>query len=168
MPAAYEYDYNTTAAAVRRALAAVNDRPKPGTDALCSPQNYVRLGQDFQSSAWRHLDEGDLPQASNKAWAIVAETVKAISAYHGGVIHTHRAIWEVVEELAALPGNAGDAETERWIMNSFTTARALHANFYEDWSSERFVLAGLMLCEELSARLCTLFWPDAIAVTRAA
>ena len=41
----------------------------------------------------------------------MAETVKAISAQHGGVIHTHRAIVEVAGELARLAGNAGDMET---------------------------------------------------------
>ena len=50
------------------------------------------MAQDFRASAWKHLDEGDLPQASNKAWGLVAETVKAISAHYGSVIHSHRAI----------------------------------------------------------------------------
>ena len=67
--------------------------PTPYFDASCSAQKYAGMAQDFRASAWEHLDKGDLPQASNKAWGLVAETVKAISAYHGGIIHGHRAIW---------------------------------------------------------------------------
>ena len=149
-------DINT---AITRALAAANDHPNPVFDADCSAQKYAGMGQDFRASAWEHLDQGDLPQASNKAWGLVAETVKAISAHHGRIIHTHRAIWQVVGELARLVGDAGDMEIQDWINNSFRVARSLHFNFYEDRDSEYDVLAGLMLCEELSRRLYQLFWP---------
>ena len=102
-------------AAVRRALTAANDRPDPVHDGSRTHQKYSDLAQDFRDSAWQHLNAGDLPQASNKAWALVAETVKAIAAQHGGIIHTHRAIVVVVSELSWLAGNAGDAATRDWI-----------------------------------------------------
>ena len=54
------------------------------------------------------MKDGDLPQASNKAWGMVAETVKAVSARHGGIIHQHRSIWEVVRQLSSLVGESGD------------------------------------------------------------
>ncbi len=146
-------------AAVARALAAARDRPNPVFDAGCSPQKYAGMAQNFRASAWEHLDKGDLAQASNKAWGLVAETVKAISAHHGRIIHTHRAIWQVVGELAQLVGDAGDMETRRWINNSFRVARSLHFNFYEDRDPEYDVLDGLILCEELSEKLYELFYP---------
>ena len=94
----------------------------------------------------------------------MAETVKAISAQHGGIIHAHRSIAMVVDELARLAGAAsGDAELQRWIRNSFGIARLLHANFYEDGAAVDDVIAGLMLCEELSERLYALFWPEGAA-----
>ena len=147
-------------AAVTRALAAARDRPDPEFDADCSAQKYAGMAQDFRASAWEHLDKGDLAQASNKAWGLVAETVKAISAHYGGIIHSHRAVWQVVHELARLVGDAGDLETRRWITNSFRVARSLHSNFYENRDPEYDVLAGLMLCEELSERFYELFWPE--------
>ena len=153
------YQPDAVAAAIARALAAANDRPDPEFDADCSPQRYTALAQSFRGSAWKHLDEGDLPQASNKAWGLVAETVKAVSAQHGGIIHTHRALWEVVRELAQLSGDAG---TLHWIGNSFLVARGLHSNFYEDRANENEVIGGLMLCEELSQRLYQLFWPGGL------
>ena len=148
-----------TAAAVASGLAAANDHPNPELDASCSAQKYAGMAQNFRASAWEHLDKGDLPQASNKAWGLVAETVKAISAYHGRIIHSHRALWQVVRELTQLVGDAGDIETRRWINNSFAVARNLHSNFYEGRASENEVLDGLILCEELSERLYQLFGP---------
>ena len=64
------------AAAVARGLAAARDPAQPG-DAGRSPQKYAQLSDDFRASAWRHLDQdGDLPQASGKAWGLVAETIR--------------------------------------------------------------------------------------------
>ena len=146
-------------AAIARALAAARDRPDPEFDPGCSPQKYASMAQNFRASAWEHLDKGDLAQASNKAWGLVTETVKAISAHHGRIIHNHRALWQVVRELGQLVGDAGDEPTRRWIDNSFAVARSLHSNFYEGRSSEHEVIAGLMLCEELSERLYQLFGP---------
>ena len=148
------------AAAVARGLAAARDPAQPD-DAGRTPEKYARLSRDFRAGAWQHLrDDGDLPQASNKAWGMVAETVKAVSAQHGGVIHTHRSIWLVLRELANLVGGSGDVVERRRINNSFNTARVLHSNFYEDEQSAEEVADGLELCQELSDRLYNLFWPQ--------
>ena len=151
-------------AAVGRALTAANDRPRPALDATRSPQKYAAMAQDFRDSAWQHLDAHDLPQASNKAWGLVAETVKDIAAQHGGIIHTHQGIVEVIVELARLAGNAGDMETCRRINQSLIIAGRLHINFYENDLHEDTVIAGLMQCEELSALLYRLFGAPAPAV----
>ena len=160
MTARTPYTDRDIAVAVARALAAANDRLNPMEDSSCSPEKYAGLGRDFRRSARKHLDDdGDLPQASNKAWGLVAETVQAVSAHHGGIIHSHRALWQVVRELARLVGDSGDAETRRWITNSFLVARSLHGNFYEDKADADDVANGLALCEELAERLYELFWP---------
>ena len=161
--APYPYPSSDIAAAITRALSSANDRPAPALDATRSPLKYAALAQDFRSSAWQHLEGGDLPQASNKAWGMVAETVKAVSAQHGGVIHTHRSIMEVVAQLCRLLADAGDTDTARRIASAFRTARDFHTNFYEDDLSEYFVLEGLMECEELSERLYALFWREPAA-----
>ncbi len=154
------YDANAVAGAVARGLAAANDRPRPG-DAQKSAANYAAMSADFRAGAWHHLRvDADLPQASNKAWGMVAETVKAICAEHGRIIHTHYSIWAVVRELADLADAAGDAETAAWISNAFRNARALHANFYENEESITEVARGVALSEQLSDRLYELFWPE--------
>ena len=153
------FDDRIVAAAVARGLDSVRDLPQVD-DGDCAAENYALLGRNFQTSAWQHLDEGDLPQASNKAWGLVAETVKAISLHHGRVIHTHRGLWQVVVELALLVGNAEDAAAQRRIMDAFRVARSLHSNFYENRDPEVAVIGGLITCEELSERLYALFWRE--------
>ena len=153
------FDDRVVAAAVARGLDSVRDLPQVD-DGDCAAENYALLGRNFQTSAWQHLDEGDLPQASNKAWGLVAETVKAISLHHGRVIHTHRGLWQVVVELALLVGNAEDAAAQRRIMDAFRVARSLHSNFYENRDPEVAVIGGLITCEELSERLYALFWRE--------
>ena len=160
------FDDGVVAAAVARGLDAVRDFPQ-ADDGDCSAEGYALLGQDFRDSAWRHLEEEDFPQASNKAWGLVAETVKAICLHHGRVIHSHRGMWQVVE-LALLVGNAEGGAAQRWIMNGFRVARSLHSNFYENRDPEVAVLGGLITCEELSARLYGLFWQEGAAVRRRA
>ena len=158
-----QYSEQEITAAVVRGLATARDRPQQAEDASCSPQKYAGMSWNFRASAWKHLDENDLAQASNKAWGLVAETIKAISAHYGSVIHTHRAIAAVGGELARLAGAAGDAETRRWINLSFAVARGLHTNFYENEMQEDTVRDGLEACEELSRRLYELFWPEGAA-----
>ena len=154
------YTDETIAAAVARGLAAARDPSQPD-DADRGPEKYARLGSDFRAGAWKHLlEDGDLPQASNKAWGMVAETVKAISAQHGGNIHQHRSIWQVLRQLSNLAGESGDTETRESINNAFMVARSLHSNFYEDEASAEEITDGLRLCEELSERLYELFWPE--------
>ena len=154
------FNQQELAAAVARALEAARDQPRPA-DVDRTPEKYAELSRDFRASAWKHLrEDGDLPQASNKAWGMVAETIKAVSARHGGYIHHHRSIWEVARQLANLVGQSGEPDTRRWINNSFMVARSLHSNFYEDEADETVVTDGLELCEELSDKLYELFWPE--------
>ena len=145
---------------VARELRATDDPPHPG-DRFKSAVTYAGLSDDFRRGAWKHLrEDGDLPQAYDKAWKMAAETVKAISAHHGGVIHTHRSILLVARELARLVRESGDVETAAWVNNSFARARSLHANSCENEESADQVADGVQLCEQLSDRLYQLFWPD--------
>ena len=68
---------------------------------------------------------------------------KAISAHYGDVILTYRAIVAVIDRLAQLAEASGDAETRRQIDISFTVARSLHTNFYENEMPETIVRASL-------------------------
>ena len=165
MPPAPAYPPADIAAAIARALRNAGDTPQPYVDYLRSPLKYAAIAQDFRSSAWRHLDAGDLPQASNKAWELVAETVKAVSAQHGGVIHKYQSISAVLYELIRLLRTAGDADSARLLSLTIMTANQMYANFYVNELHKDFVLVGLMQCEEMSDRLFALFWPAGAAAS---
>ena len=156
------YHASEITAAVARGLATAHDWPDPDLDGSRSAQKYAGMAQDFRAKAWEHFAQGDLPQASNKAWGLVAETVKAISAHYGSIIHSHRAIIAVIERLARL-ADAGDGATRRRINDSFQVARNMHTNFYENELPGTIVRDGLQTCEELSDRLYELFWPEGAA-----
>lgn len=107
------YDRNAVSAAVAKGLEAVRDRAQP-EDVGKEPENYVRWAAAFRRSARRHLAEDDidsLPQASNKAWGLVAETMKAVSAHHGGAIHAHRSFLSIMRELSDLVRENDDDAT---------------------------------------------------------
>ena len=61
-------------AAIARALAAVRDRPQPRLDGDRTAQKYAGMAQDFRVKAWEHLEQGDLAQASNKAWVGISKS----------------------------------------------------------------------------------------------
>ena len=73
----------------------------------------------------------------------MTETVKAISAHYCDVILTYRAIVAVIGRLTQLAEASGDAETRRQIDISFTVARSLHTNFYENEMPETIVRISL-------------------------
>ena len=148
------------AAAVARGRVAANDGPQPSLGAGRTAQEYAAMAQEFRAGVWERLEQGDMDQASKKAWKLVAETVKAISAHHGSVIYTYQAIIEVVAELAQLVGRAGDTETQKWLNTAFVAASSLQNNYYETRMPENMVRSGLRLGEELSQRLYQLFWPE--------
>ena len=145
------------AAAVGRGLAAANEHPPP-------PLDGVQV-QDLRSSAWQHLNDGDLRQASYKAWGLVEIAVKDISAQHGRIIHTHEDIAGVIDELARLVANAGDADTARRIHINFLVAGALRHNYYADEFPESLVRYGLMDCEEFSELIYNRFGVTGAAPT---
>ena len=156
------YNDETITAAVAQGLATARDPSQPD-DADRAPDKYARLSDDYRAGAWKHLrEDGDLPQASKKAWGMVAETIKAICAQHGGIVHHHGSIWQVLREwLGVGCGVWGLRNTRTWMRNSFHGGPfALHTNFYEDEAAAEDVAAGLRLCEELSDRLYELFWPE--------
>ena len=159
-PTPAAYPHADIAAAIARGLRNAGDTPQPYVDYIRSPLKYAAIAQDFRSSAWRHLDAGDLPQASNKAWELVAETIKAVSAQHGGVIHKYQSIIAVLSELIRLLRNAGDADSARLLSQTIMISHQMHANFYENELPAEFVREGLIQCEEAAHRLYARFWPD--------
>ena len=128
------YNDETITAAVAQGLATARDPSQPD-DADRAPDKYARLSDDLPAHGSRGL-----PQASKKAWGMVAETIKAICAQHGLL----RALAHGCG-IGGLRNRGVDAEL-------FPHGpRSTHK--LEDEETAEDVAAGLRLCEELSDRL---------------
>ena len=85
---------------------------------------YRERGKRFLVKAQQEFAEGDLEQASEKAWGASALMVKAAAEKRGVALRQHAFLFRLVETLAS---ETGDRELDAL----FDRANALHSNFYE-------------------------------------
>ena len=109
-------------------------------------RHYRDLSAEYLRKARAHLDEGDLPQASEKGWGAAAVLVKAAAEQRGWRHNAHRHLWRAIRLLA---DETGDPEIQR----QFGLAEALHMNYYEDRLEVERVTAYLDEIEELIQKL---------------
>ena len=91
--------------------------------------------------------EGDLLQASEKAWGAVAHYVKGIAEERGWPGNSHRAINQHARTLIAQT-DAPELNNVRLI-----AANGLHQNFYENWFEAGQVEEGVRAVSALLAAL---------------
>lgn len=108
--------------------------------------HYRELSAEYLSHARELLAEGDLTQASEKAWGAASVLVKAAAESRGWAHQGHRQLWQAVERLAE---EIGDEE----MRNQFGLAGALHTNYYEAWLSREMVERYLAVVERLVGKL---------------
>lgn len=97
---------------------------------------YKNASRPLLEQGMRELAAGDLRQASEKGWGAVAEMIKAVAELRGWEHNDHAKLHQVVGRVV---DEAGDKE----IFDLFSSATALHVNFYEDWSPHNEVARGL-------------------------
>ena len=83
------------------------------------------------------LAKGDSLQASEKGWGAASHAVKAIAEARGWRHNSHRDLFNVARRLA---NETGQPE----ILELFSTASALHANFYEGWMDDVAIARSLV------------------------
>jgi uncharacterized protein (UPF0332 family) len=108
--------------------------------------HYVERGQIFIRQAQEELDEGDLRQASEKAWGAAAQAVKAVAEERGWNHHSHAMLFDVVGEI-------NDERRSGRLGRLFGVANQMHGNFYEDWMDEADVQDGISTVKALMQRL---------------
>ncbi len=99
--------------------------------------------QTVQEASWtllaqaeEELAQGDIRQASEKAWGAAAQIVKAVAQQRGWPHQRHAALFRVIASLAE---ETGDDQ----LRNLFQVANSLHTNFYENWDTADNVSAAL-------------------------
>ena len=99
-------------------------------------RKHMDQSRRFLVQAQEELGQGDLPQASEKAWGAAAQIVKAWAESRGRFHGSHDALWSAADEIVT---ETGDPEIARL----FGVADSLHINFYEDRRSARMVEYGV-------------------------
>ena len=99
-------------------------------------EQYKQTGRWMMDKAEWEFRQGDLMQASEKAWGAAAHFLKAMAVLRGLNHHSHHHLVEVAEALAEETGNDE-------IIFLFHTAESLHANFYGASMRERAVRLSL-------------------------
>ncbi len=92
---------------------------------MTSIEFYLKLCEKYLNEAEELLQKGDYLQASEKAWRVAAEIVKALAAKEGVDLRSHS---ELHRYVARLVEKTGDEELKRL----WSTANELHRNFYEN------------------------------------
>ena len=99
-------------------------------------EEYRQTGRWMMDRAEWEFSQGDLMQASEKAWNAAAQFLKAIATQRGWGHESHQHLGQVADKLADETGNAEIADL-------FDRAESLHANFYEAYRTEASVRRGL-------------------------
>ena len=92
------------------------------------------------------LDEGDLPQASEKGWEAAAYLLETIAEQRGWPHAWEGDLFIAVDRIVT------ELDDER-VGLLFLSASALQQNFYEGWMPAGSVAAGLNSVEEFARRL---------------
>ena len=99
-------------------------------------QTYQEASWTLLAQAEEELAQGDIRQASEKAWGAAAQIVKAVAQQRGWPHQRHAALFPVIASLAE---ETGDDQ----LRNLFQVANSLHTNFYKNWDTADNVSAAL-------------------------
>ena len=111
-----------------------------------APETYANQSREFIALAHQELAQGDLLQASEKAWGAAAAAVKSVAEMRGWQHYAHTLIsaaaWRISRE-----------HRRPRILGMMAWASDLHQNYYEYRYGEEVVAEGIAQVEELLAIL---------------
>ena len=106
------------------------------------PETYAGQSREFIALAQQELEQGDLLQASEKAWGAAAAAIKAVAELRGWQHYAHTLIraaaWRIAREYR-----------RPQIMGMMVAASDLYQNHYEYYLGEEEVTLGITRVEEL-------------------
>ena len=88
------------------------------------PERYEEIGRYLLEQAQQELDNGDILQASEKAWGATAHAIKSVAQQRGWNHHAHN----YLRDAANYIGFARDRQDLRQL---FQYLEAFHSNYYE-------------------------------------
>ena len=106
------------------------------------PETYANQSREFIALAHQELEQGDLLQASEKAWGAAAAAIKSVAEMRGWQHYAHTLIraaaWRISREYR-----------RPQIMGMIARANDLHQNYYEYYLAEEEVAEGIAQVAEL-------------------
>ncbi len=114
---------------------------------MATVERHTEISADFLHHAENMFREGDLLQASEKAWGAAAHCLKSIAERRGWSHGSHGALGIIVLRLA------DESDDPRRVRNLYRSVGMLHTNFYEDWLPGKLVEEGIDDARELIERL---------------
>ena len=106
------------------------------------PETYANQSREFIALAHQELEQGDLLQASEKAWGAAAAAVKSVAEMRGWRHYAHTLIraaaWRISREYR-----------RPQIRGMISRANDLHQNYYEYYLAEEEVAEGIAQVAEL-------------------
>ena len=109
-----------------------------------TPERHHDISAMFMEHAEDQFRQGDLLQASEKAWGAVAHCISGIARKSGWPVGTHKHLVDHAERLIA----RDDAQAERR-HRQWDAVELLHVNFYQEIRSENQVRRGIEDAKEL-------------------
>ena len=93
---------------------------------MATATRHVEISENFLAQAQSEFEEGDLLQASEKAWGSVAHYVKSVARERGWPNSSHTDVLKNARRLVRL-GSDPDGHGRMLV-----AMNALHINFYEE------------------------------------
>ena len=114
---------------------------------MATAEQHTEISDAFLRQAEEELLNGDLLQASEKAWGAVAHYVKSVASEQGWSNQSHRDVNRGARELIRLTDNPK--------LNAVRlgAANALHQNFYENWFDRDQVVDSIEAAQQLVAAM---------------
>ena len=109
-----------------------------------TPERHHDISAMFMEHAEDQFRQGDLLQASEKAWGAVAHCISAIARERGWAVGTHRHLITHAEKLIARDAAQAERRHRQW-----DAVELLHINFYQEIRSENQVRRGIEDAKEL-------------------
>ena len=103
-----------------------------------TPERHRAISAMFMEHAEDQFRQGDLLQASEKAWGGVAHYINGIALENGWPAGNHKALGDCAKRLIARDPAQADLRLGQW-----ASVQLLHANFYQELSSEDDVRRGI-------------------------
>jgi hypothetical protein len=109
-------------------------------------EEHVLTSRELFAKAEEALVQGDLLQASEKGWGAAAHMVKGVAGRKRWRHDGHRELYHAVNRLAQETG-------DRQLRVLFSSASALHMNFYENWMPREMIEDNLAQVGEFLEKL---------------